>query len=211
MKIFAALLSFAFLALLLLTPACAPGEGQEAPTEKTAVAPPPVPVEIPAELKETLKASVKMLGGTLKGHLVAALDEKGTLGALEFCGSQAQMLTSEASTDEVFIHRVSLRLRNPANQPSEFERAQLERFEALNAEGKLPEGTFMVHKDGERDVAYFFKPLMMGKPCLLCHGDPAGIESEVLARLQELYPTDDAVGFAEGDLRGAFVARSYLN
>ncbi len=211
MKIVAALLSVTLLALLLLTPACAPGDGQKAAAEKTEVAPPPVPVEIPAQVKETLKNSVKMLGGTLKGHLVAALDEKGTLGALEFCGSQAQTLTGEASTDEVFIHRVSLRLRNPANQPSDFERAQLERFEALNAEGKLPEGAFIAHKDGERDAAYFFKPLMMGKPCLLCHGDPAGIEPEVLARLQELYPTDEAVGFAEGDLRGAFVARTYLN
>jgi hypothetical protein len=38
--------------------------------------------------------------------------------------------------------------------------------------------------------------------CLTCHGE--NIASEVDAKLKELYPYDQARGFREGDLRGAF-------
>ncbi|MGM0774574.1 MAG: c-type heme family protein, partial [Pseudomonadota bacterium] len=36
-----------------------------------------------------------------------------------------------------------------------------------------------------------------------CHGK--SIDPEVKAKLDELYPEDQATGFSEGDLRGAFV------
>jgi hypothetical protein len=39
--------------------------------------------------------------------------------------------------------------------------------------------------------------------CLGCHGK--NIAPEVQAKLDELYPEDQATGFSEGDLRGAFV------
>lgn len=38
--------------------------------------------------------------------------------------------------------------------------------------------------------------------CVKCHGE--SIEAEVEAKLKELYPNDQARGFKEGDLRGAF-------
>jgi hypothetical protein len=39
-------------------------------------------------------------------------------------------------------------------------------------------------------------------PCLNCHG--SALKPEVAAKVKELYPEDQAVGFASGQLRGAF-------
>ena len=39
--------------------------------------------------------------------------------------------------------------------------------------------------------------------CLKCHG--TSIDPKVQAKLKELYPRDQATGFSEGELRGAFV------
>jgi hypothetical protein len=42
-----------------------------------------------------------------------------------------------------------------------------------------------------------------GGPCLACHGDPAAMKPEVAAMLRELFPEDRAVGYKDGDFRGA--------
>lgn len=41
-----------------------------------------------------------------------------------------------------------------------------------------------------------------GAPCLMCHGEH--IEPAVHARIGGRYPGDEATGYKEGDLRGAF-------
>jgi len=46
------------------------------------------------------------------------------------------------------------------------------------------------------------KGIRVEAPCLLCHGDP--IDASLAAALAERYPADAAIGYAEGDLRGAF-------
>ena len=40
--------------------------------------------------------------------------------------------------------------------------------------------------------------------CLTCHG--ATVDESVAATIAELYPEDEAIGFAVGDLRGVFWA-----
>ena len=39
--------------------------------------------------------------------------------------------------------------------------------------------------------------------CLTCHGRPEDLAPEVRARLQALYPRDQATGYRLGDVRGA--------
>lgn len=47
-------------------------------------------------------------------------------------------------------------------------------------------------------------PIKLKKACLTCHGPADTIAADVKSKLAELYPTDDATGFSEGDLRGWF-------
>ena len=37
-----------------------------------------------------------------------------------------------------------------------------------------------------------------------CHGEPAAFPEQLTARLNELYPDDQATGYQTGQLRGAF-------
>jgi hypothetical protein len=46
------------------------------------------------------------------------------------------------------------------------------------------------------------KAIPTAKVCLACHG--SAITPEVTAALDEAYPQDQARGYAEGDIRGAF-------
>ena len=48
----------------------------------------------------------------------------------------------------------------------------------------------------------YVEPIRLLPQCLACHGEQ--IAPDVAARLHELYPDDQATGFAVGDLRGVF-------
>ena len=54
---------------------------------------------------------------------------------------------------------------------------------------------------GSRAFRYM-KAIPAQGPCLTCHG--TNIPAEVTAALEGAYPQDQATGFAEGDIRGAF-------
>jgi hypothetical protein len=47
------------------------------------------------------------------------------------------------------------------------------------------------------------RPIVMGEPCLACHGPVEGINPRVLELIRAAYPEDLAVGYQAGDLRGA--------
>ena len=59
-----------------------------------------------------------------------------------------------------------------------------------------------VTDDGARNLRYL-RPIVVKAPCLKCHGPSESIDPEVRAILEESYPEDLAVGYAEGDFRGA--------
>lgn len=50
--------------------------------------------------------------------------------------------------------------------------------------------------------------IAMAQPCLACHG--RAIEPELAALIDQRYPDDQARGFGEGELRGAFTLRRSL-
>nr|VFK10650.1 MAG: Protein of unknown function (DUF3365) [Candidatus Kentron sp. LPFa]VFK26753.1 MAG: Protein of unknown function (DUF3365) [Candidatus Kentron sp. LPFa] len=58
-----------------------------------------------------------------------------------------------------------------------------------------------MEKDGVR-VFRYMKAIPTLEVCILCHG--ASLSPDVVAKLDELYPEDQARGFKVGDIRGAF-------
>jgi len=90
------------------------------------------------------------------------------------------------------------------------ERILLERFAAAQAAGKEPaelEYHEVVTEGGEK-VFRYIKAIPMAQLCLQCHGTDIFLETQV--NIQELYPEDQATGFAVGDIRGAFSVRRPL-
>jgi len=152
------------------------------------------------------KAAVQELAGALQSELKSAIQDGGPVSAIVVCNAKAMLITQQVSDEQgLHISRVSLKNRNPANRPNEWQTAVLEDFERQKAEGKdvgSLDWSDTVAVEGGREFR-FMKAIPTGDVCLLCHGAQlAPGVSEVLA---ELYPADKAIGFAMGDIRGAFV------
>lgn len=159
-----------------------------------------------AMLLEDAKNAVKTLGGTLKGELQAAMRSGGPVQALSACNTKAPEIAKMIAEEQhVQVARVSLRNRNPASAPNEWQAAVLKDFEQRKAKGEPVESLVYseeVKQAGTHEFR-FMKAIPTEPLCLTCHGTE--ISPAITTKLTELYPQDKATGFKEGDLRGAFV------
>ena len=142
---------------------------------------------------------------TLKGELMQAMQAGGPVSAVEVCNLRAPAIATELGARKGWqVGRTSLKPRNLANTPDEWERAGLERFEQRKQDGEDPatlEYFEIVELDGQPMFRYL-KAIPTAELCLTCHGE--NIDPAVAAKLTELYPRDQARGYKVGDIRGAF-------
>ncbi len=152
--------------------------------------------------KEVSKTLLQTLGKNLKKEMKAG----GPMAAAAFCTNKAYALTASVDKNygkDVQVKRISLKERNPANQPQAEEKVILESLDNLQKSGvMLP--PYLVERVN-KDTYKFYKPLMINKQvCLKCHGDIA--KNQKLSQyLGKTYPHDKATGYKMGDLRGAVV------
>jgi len=151
------------------------------------------------ELSETQQAqqqrgveAIQAMAGSLMGELTAALDEGGPDGAIEVCSMRAPEIAAAVSNEYgVVLGRTSQRLRNQSNLAPDWAE------QLVKEEVAVP--TWLVGPEGQ--IAGVL-PIVTKAECGMCHGPREEIADEVLAKLDDLYPGDQATGFAEGDLRG---------
>lgn len=152
------------------------------------------------------KAAIKELATDLQSELKAAMQAGGPVAAIGVCNTRAMPITQKvASGQGLQLGRVSLKNRNSANKPNEWQAAVLEEFERQKAEGKEIKDiawSETVSVDGEQEFR-LMKAIPTGKICLMCHGTE--ISPQIKQVLADLYPMDQATGYSEGDIRGAFV------
>lgn len=157
------------------------------------------------------RQAVQVFGGALKQELTAGMARGGPEEALRVCRERAPEIAGRTAEETGWqVRRTALRVRNPENVPDAWERGVLEDFAARLASGEDAAGLErheVVDQDGQR-VFRYMKAIATGKLCLRCHGGE--LEPATTALLAELYPEDQAVDFAEGDLRGAFSLRRPL-
>lgn len=150
------------------------------------------------------RQSGQALGGQLKQALTSAVESDGLVAAVEVCQIQAPLIAERVSDDSIEVGRTALRVRNPANSADAWERRILENFERQMARGEDPAGleTFAVrHVDGKRR-GHWMKAIPTGGMCLSCHGSQ--LDPQVQQTIDQRYPQDQATGFSQGSLRGAF-------
>lgn len=168
-------------------------------------------VNIP-ELQQEAKGVIKQLATTLGGELKKAKKSGGVTAAITVCNTKAGPLTEMVnSQSEWEISRTSLKLRNPKNAPDEWEKAALESFEKkanIGANLEILAFSQVVVDDEGRRVFRMMKAIAVGEQCLACHGSK--IKPELSEHLEKLYPEDQATGFSQGGLRGAFSLKKYL-
>ena len=151
------------------------------------------------------REAIKSFAGALQKKLKSAMTDGGPTAAIEVCNIAAPEIAQTASAARGWsVGRTSLKLRNPDNAPDAWELAVLRNFEARKAAGEDPgmlDHAEVVSGDGQRTFHYM-KAIGTQPVCTVCHG--TSIAPEVVARLDALYPEDQARGFEVGDIRGAF-------
>jgi len=140
----------------------------------------------------------------LKQSLVSAMGDQGPVAAVAVCAIEAPQIAARLSSEYgVTVSRTSLRARNPGNAPlPEWQRSVLLGWQAAHEAGTLGPDAEYFQSTG-RGGFRLMKPIRVQPMCLTCHG--TNIEPQVLTAISERYPADEAVGYAAGDLRGAFV------
>jgi len=144
----------------------------------------------------------------LKGLLMEELGREGFDGAIAVCAKVAQERTAEyRATFKNDIRRVSLRRRNPANEPDDYERRVLESFDRLPVDARPGAEHWEVVTEAGAESLRYMKPLVAGTLCLTCHGTAETMPEAVAEAVAEHYPDDQAIGYGLGDVRGAVTIR----
>jgi hypothetical protein len=157
------------------------------------------------------KGVIKAFFGDLKGELQKGMKEQGPVGSIDICHKVAPHLAEAHSQKSGWeVGRTSLKLRNPDNAPDAWETAVLNEFESRKAAGEDPMKMIKaeVVEENGRQVFRMMKAIPTAEVCTKCHG--TSIAAPVAAKLDELYPADQARGFEVGDLRGAFTLKKPL-
>jgi len=134
---------------------------------------------------------------SLKNALRAGL-EQGTDVAIDVCKLQAPEIAAELSVKDVRVGRSSHRLRNSANSPPDWVSPLMEAY----LEAPVARSPVAIELAG--DLTGYVEPIIVQPLCLVCHG--TSIEPAIAARIDALYPDDEATGFDVGDLRGVYWA-----
>ncbi len=138
----------------------------------------------------------------LGATLLSALQTGGPVEAIGICNVEASTIAARLTEQSgAKVGRTALRIRNPGNAPDADARTVLAAFERDLAEGNAaPPESFETDPDGG---ARYMSAIVTQPLCLACHG--VEVAPEVAAAINQHYPSDQATGFAVGDLRGAFV------
>lgn len=139
---------------------------------------------------------------TLGKNLQQALQEGGVENAIDFCNLKAMPLVDSLSKNyNATIRRVSLKVRNPEDYPTELEKQILEAYQFQLNDSIAPQAN--VQPIGE-DQYLFTQPIMVESAlCLTCHGKPDnGFLKETSDFIKSKYPEDQATGYEIDDLRG---------
>ncbi len=159
----------------------------------------------PPEMEQARRVAATVLGET-KSVLEGALKDGPPAAALRVCASVAQNMARRHEQQGWRVRRVSEKVRNLADTPDAEELAVLQAWQEAHQAGRLAPAAerHEIVTEGGRRYVHYMKPIFIAGPvCLQCHGAPDKLAPGVADALKELYPRDQATGYAVGDLRGA--------
>jgi len=131
----------------------------------------------------------------LKQALLGSLQE-GPVNAVTACRIEAPKIAAALSVEGIKMGRASHRLRNPLNIAPDWVDEILQDYIAAGSAWEPRRLQLGDDREG------YVEPIVMAPLCLACHGD--NLAADVQARIDELYPHDEATGFEADQLRGVF-------
>jgi len=151
--------------------------------------------------KNQARSAIERFQTALKAELMSAMKSSGPRAAIAICNEKAPEIAAATSNDlGLKIGRTSHKLRNKNNAPDEWEKAVLEKFLKLKDQGS----DFAALEDHliQGDMFRYMKAIPTKDICAICHGQD--ISPSLYEQIIALYPDDQAIGFNDGDIRGAF-------
>lgn len=154
-----------------------------------------------SELTNEAKLIAKRFGSTLKPKLKQALQSGGFEHAVNVCSIEAPKIAQQLSIATGWqVKRVSIKPRNyQTAKPDGWEAEVLQRFEEKQKQG-IPV-TQLSFSETVADQFRFIKAQGVEPLCLNCHG--TNIQPTIKKVLSQYYPEDRAIGYQQGQIRGA--------
>ena len=142
--------------------------------------------------QELAAAATNALASELRGELEAALASGGGPAGIQACREKAPEIAAQVSQQfGLKIGRTSHRLRSANNTPPAWAEVQIA--------NQVAEPTYLAGSGGQFAALL---PIRLKAECQMCHGPTEAIDEDIQRAIATFYPNDQAVGFAEGDLRG---------
>ncbi len=191
-----------FLVAMMILIGCTQQENAQKPEAKVEVLTAEQAPKVAALGDSVAKALLK----TLKHELVTTIKQSGVVEAIKVCNVKALPLTEQVAQQfdaKISVKRTSFKIRNPKNQPDDYERQALDYFQKALDEGKpLPAHLIQKIQHDGQTVYRYYMPLKVAPLCVNCHGDPGHMPENLKQELARLYPQDQATGYRPGDFRG---------
>lgn len=146
------------------------------------------------------RVQTKRLAQQLQHTLKRSMQADGPVAAISVCNTEAPQIAAGLSEGDWQVGRTALKIRNPANTANDWEVSVMQSFSEQLSAGADPKTLEASKQEGGR--FYYMKAIATGPVCLACHGE--NIASPLAEKLDQLYPQDQARGFRQGQLRGAF-------
>ncbi len=166
---------------------------------------------VPPVVLEQAAGIANRLGAKLTARLQDALAAGGPVAAIEICQNEAPTIASRLSRETGWqVRRIATRVRNPhTGLPDAWEQLALQELERRVRAGAQPEQLVISARVSEPqgEVYRYLRAIITGPLCVTCHGTKAQQSEELRAALERAYPHDAAIGYALGELRGAFSLR----
>ncbi len=142
-----------------------------------------------------------------RSHLAASIgkakkagDFKLTESMLNFTPASAARQITAAFSDgkHLTLRQTSRKYRNPVNKPDAYENQVLA---AMESDAQAWRNRVWKEKviEGDRATMRFMRPLFVSEPCLVCHASADAVPDLI----KQEFPGDLAIGYREGDIRGA--------
>jgi hypothetical protein len=156
--------------------------------------------ELESYYREQGKWIVDSTFKVLSGHLKEAIADSGIEYAIQYCNLHAMPLADSLSKKySVDISRRTTRPRNRENFATGRDKVHIVSYALQLKKG----GELTANLTQKKGRFTYYQPILVQPMCLVCHGSPESI-GPVYETIRQLYPDDQAIHYAAGDLRGVW-------
>jgi hypothetical protein len=163
-----------------------------------------------AEITKVRKAgdyALNRLGYLMLQEVTAAIKQGGAEAAIDVAHLKKLPMTDgriNGLSNITAFKRTSLKLRDRANAPDDAEKLALQKFQDDLTTGSAPPQVLVqrIERPNATPEWRVYRPFGTLPVCLTCHGNLTEQPPEFRAKLDRLYPVDQAYGYGAGEWRG---------